>query len=396
MDLDQIKKYLDEQCTGCTADQYTVDVLNLQNDTCVPAPPPTASRKLERRRRNPRYVSPWRNDAGTWIRQYRRGGKKIRLPNGKNLDDAFWNAYDEAERQFLAGEVRQIGEKRTITGTIDAGLVALYKSTDFLSLAESSQRAMRQALERDLRKTYGSARLTHLRPKDIQQLVDEKAATTVTGARKLLAALHMFTKFCVRVELIATDPAVGVKGPRNKSAGYHTWTEPQISAFEAAHPIGSQARTSFALQLYTAQRPSDVKRMGWQHVGCDGLIRITQQKTGTSVAIPILPALQRVLDTLPKTNMTFLVNARGAPLTNYNGYWRKWVTEAGLPKECVPHGLRKSSLDRFAAAGCTAHQLKAISGHKTLSEVDRYTAKYDRELAAKQAVALLIAAKTGT
>ena len=40
---------------------------------------------------------------------------------------------------------------------------------------------------------------------------------------------------------------------------------------------------------------------------------------------------------------------------------------------CVFHGLRKAALTRLADAGCTTHEFAAISGHKTLSEVERYT-----------------------
>jgi integrase len=35
--------------------------------------------------------------------------------------------------------------------------------------------------------------------------------------------------------------------------------------------------------------------------------------------------------------------------------------------------LRKAALTRLADAGCSAHEIAAISGHKTLSEVQRYT-----------------------
>jgi len=35
--------------------------------------------------------------------------------------------------------------------------------------------------------------------------------------------------------------------------------------------------------------------------------------------------------------------------------------------------LRKAALTRLADAGCSVHEIAAISGHKTLSEVERYT-----------------------
>src|SRR6516225_5946883 len=46
---------------------------------------------------------------------------------------------------------------------------------------------------------------------------------------------------------------------------------------------------------------------------------------------------------------------------------------AGLPSNCRLHGLKKAGMTRFADAGATAHELMAISGHKTLSQVQLYT-----------------------
>ncbi|WP_082064366.1 tyrosine-type recombinase/integrase [Brevundimonas sp. KM4] len=36
-------------------------------------------------------------------------------------------------------------------------------------------------------------------------------------------------------------------------------------------------------------------------------------------------------------------------------------------------GLRKAAARRLAESGCTPHQIAAITGHKTLKEVERYT-----------------------
>jgi hypothetical protein len=44
-----------------------------------------------------------------------------------------------------------------------------------------------------------------------------------------------------------------------------------------------------------------------------------------------------------------------------------------LPARCRLHGLKKGGMRRAADAGMTTHELMAISGHKTLSEVQRYT-----------------------
>jgi integrase len=44
----------------------------------------------------------------------------------------------------------------------------------------------------------------------------------------------------------------------------------------------------------------------------------------------------------------------------------------------VFHGLRKAALTQLADAGCTAHEIAAISGHKTLTEIERYTKRADQ------------------
>jgi integrase len=349
------------------------------------------------RNRNPRYLKQYRDPAGNWINQYRRNGELIRLPNGRDFNDAFWAAYYHAEACVLRAEPRPIGETRAKPNSIDAALVSFYRSTTFLNLASSSQRAFRQSLERDFRPIVGVAPLAHLRPKHIITLISEKADKTPTGARLLLSAIRSFARHCVAVELIERDPSIGIKGPEIGSDGFATWTEDQIRRFEDHHPIGGLARLAEGLHVFTAQRTSDVIRMGWQHVR-DGVIRLTQQKTGMAVAIPIHPKLKPILDALPRTaDLSFLYAATGKRFGQsfYNAQWRKWCAEAGLPKECKPHGLRKAAARRLAEAGCNVHEIAAITGHRTLSEIQRYTEKVDRERLARQAIAA-ITTKTGT
>jgi integrase len=50
------------------------------------------------------------------------------------------------------------------------------------------------------------------------------------------------------------------------------------------------------------------------------------------------------------------------------------------------HGLRKAAARRLAEAGCTALQIAAITGHKTLKEVSRYTAAADQGRMARDAM----------
>jgi len=351
-----------------------------------------------KRRRNPRYLKQYRDHAGNWINQYRRNGRVIRLPNGLDFSEVWWKAYYEAEAAILAGEeVREIGESRTKPGSVSAALVAYYRSTSFCGLAANTKRTFRTSLERDFRVVYGDARIAHLRHKHVRDIIDEKTQKAPAGARTTLTALRSFMRFCVATEIVESDPTIGVRRPKLRSEGIHTWTETEIGQFEAYWPIDSVARLAMGLHLYTAQRASDVILMGWQNVGRDGVIRIKQQKTGAAVAVPIHPELERLLHAVPRTNLTFLLNGQGRPFVHgYMTRFREWCDAAGLPKRCSSHGLRKAAMNRLAEAGCNPLQIAAISGHRSLSEVQHYTEKVDRERLARQAMAAITQVKTGT
>jgi integrase len=56
---------------------------------------------------------------------------------------------------------------------------------------------------------------------------------------------------------------------------------------------------------------------------------------------------------------------------------REACDEAGLA-ECSSHGLRKACARRLAEAGATANEIAAVTGHKCLAEVTRYTRAADK------------------
>src|SRR5262249_7833594 len=62
------------------------------------------------------------------------------------------------------------------------------------------------------------------------------------------------------------------------------------------------------------------------------------------------------------------------------------IRDAGLPSRCKPHGLRKAAARRLAEAGCSASEIMAITGHKTLAEGERYTRAAEQERLARAAI----------
>ena len=90
------------------------------------------------------------------------------------------------------------------------------------------------------------------------------------------------------------DPTISVKKIKFRTDGIHSWSEDEIAQFEGYHGVGTKARLALALLLHTAQRRSDVIRMGRQHVRdtAEGrVVDVRQQKTGAGMAIPLHPEL---------------------------------------------------------------------------------------------------------
>lgn len=218
----------------------------------------------------------------------------------------------------------------------------------------------------------------------------ELAGGAPHAANNLLKCIRLLMRYAVELEWRDDDPTMGVRNIKTASLGFHTWSEDEIAAYEKRWEIGTRKRLAFALAFYTGQRRGDIVRMGRQHIRDDS-IEVRQQKTGVTLTIPLHPALRATLEAAPKDNLTFLTNRYGKPFSpaGFTGWFRECVEEAALPLGCGVHGLRKAAARRLAEAGCIAHQIAAITGHRTLKEVQRYTSAADQKRLAQDAIAAL-------
>jgi site-specific recombinase XerD len=133
--------------------------------------------------------------------------------------------------------------------------------------------------------------------------------------------------------------------------------------------------------------------MSYTHID-GGTIEVVQQKTGQEdsdekLVIPVHRNLQRELGLAKRRHVVILATAFGQPFTvkGFGNFMSDAIRAAGLPAKCKAHGLRKAAARRLAEAGCTAKQIQALTGHRSLEEVERYTRKADQKRLARQAVA---------
>ena len=221
----------------------------------------------------PKYVQHWVDGDGRAHCYFRRQGyPRVRLP-GLPWSPSFMAAYEAA----LAGPRGAIGAGRIKPGSVSAVVAEFFDSQQFFgSKSPGTQRMRRGILERFRLPPNGDRPFALLPPEWIEALLDAKPPH---AARSWLATLRSLCQFAIKRGLLRTDPTRDIKLRSIKSDGFHTWTDDEIAQFEAHHAIGTKPRLAFALLLYTAQRRSDVVRIGRQHIK-DGVLTVKQQKTG--------------------------------------------------------------------------------------------------------------------
>lgn len=344
------------------------------------------------------YVDSFRDARGV-VRYYfrrKRGDKRIVLP-GHPGDVEFMRAYELARLE--SGGATKRSTRAPVPGSFDALATAYYQSAPFQNLSASTQATYKGIVER-FRDTkgasgvrYGQNLVRQLTRRRVNEIIAAKMkASGPWAANNLLKVLRVMFTFALDNDWIAQDPTKDVKPIKAKTEGFTTWTEAHIEQFEAHHGSGTRARLALRLLLWTAQRRGDVVQMGRQHVGKDvngdATIRVRQNKTKATLVIPMHRKLrEEIAASATSNNLTFLLNKWGKPFSaaGFGNWFREVCDEAGLTGLSA-HGLRKAAARRLAEAGCTPHQIQAITGHKSLAEVARYTIAANQERMAREAM----------
>lgn len=333
-------------------------------------------------RKLPRYCERFTDRHGKSRIYFRRGkGPRIALP-----EDPTTEAFEEAYANALSGMVAERRQRPAAdaAGTIGALVTSYLGSAEYRQLRPTTKTGYRSRLD-ILRRDHASRTLAGMNRERISDKILGPFADRPGQRLAVLKMLRVLIRHATLLGWLKSDPTLGIKRP--KGGEIKSWSDVEIGVYEAQHKPGSRERLAFALMLYTGQRRSDVHRMTWADVQA-GTIRVIQQKTGAKLTIPLHGELRRILDVAPRQHMTILNTAFGQPFTvdGFSGFMRDAIKNAGLPLDCQPHGLRKAAGRRLAEAGCTAHEIMSILGHKTLAEAERCTREADQARLASAAI----------
>lgn len=303
----------------------------------------------------------------------RKGFPRTRLPGAPGSPE-FIDAYN-ACLKLEKGRALP-ATKHCKAGSFGALVEEYTGSAEFKGLAASTRKEAGYVLDA-LAKAYGEHSVKALERRHVA-LWRDKMQAKPGAANKMLRVLKVLMSFAVDRSYRKDNPVSRIK--MMKLGSFRAWDATELSLFERKWPLGTLERTGFALALYTGQRRGDLVRLSYASIA-GGILRLTQSKTGKSLSIPIHPELRKALPAIyPNDDTPILAKHARKPLNPvYFGHLMAAAIEAaGLPDECVLHGLRKSAAVALIEAGCTPHQAAAVTGHASIRMLEEYARDRDQ------------------
>ena len=317
------------------------------------------------------------------------GQKKVRLGAAPKTEE-FYDAYRRAIGQ----------QETTVRGKVKAGsfreLVVKYLAgTKFKRLDPDSTQGWQRSTLEDICQAYGHCLVENMRGKHVRAIRNEKidAGFPAAGNQRLKAMRAMF-KWGVEEEECENNPTLGVQKHSYHTDGHHQCTDEEMAQYRAFYPLGTKQRVAIDLVSYTSCRREDVVRFGPQHRR-NGRLAYRQAKNEhrnpIDLDIPVHPKLAMSLDAFSSEHLTLLAPEWGKPFSfkGFGNRFKEWCRAAGLPDYCTLHGVRKHTASTLAEEGATPHQIGSVTGHTSLKEIERYTAKARRKLLATEAIGKL-------
>lgn len=314
------------------------------------------------------YLKAYKAKNGAEYLYFRPTNERLPGPIGS---PEFRKAYSAA---LAAHESGRSNEPDKPTARTFAALIADYKaSTDYARLAAASQRAYNHQITW-LLSECGAFTVAGMKRGHVNILLAKRARVGAGTYNIFLAVLRVLINHAIRIDWRKDDPTLKIRSmPMDE---HRTWEPKELDAYRARWAIGTRERLAFDLGLYTGQRIGDCAKMTWADVDLiGGTIKVTQEKTGTKLQIPIHASLMESIAAVNRRGIAVIAKEDGARITtgSFRTMFRLANRAAGLPTDCRFHGLRKTAAAHLAEVGCTVHEIAAVTGHKSLSEIERYT-----------------------
>lgn len=349
------------------------------------------------------------NGAKSWIASYRLAdGRKVMETIGtlarlSDVADARQAARDSMTKA-AAGD-NPVAEKRTAAARNEASTVAAavarYLAGCDRNLKPKTAREWRRIFEHDVLPCWGDRPLAEVAKADVLALVNDKAARrerkrqgsadgAAVQAGKMLTRLRTFFAWAIANDLIAADPATGVRRPAKEASRDRVLSDGEIAAFwTGCDGLGAPFGPLFKLLLLTAQREGEVAGIRWAELDIDNRVWAipgARSKNGKPHTVHLNALAMEIIEQIPRIDGQDLLFS-GTGKTPVSGFSRAktridrlMVKAIGDDTELAPwvfHDLRRTATTGMARLNIPPHIADKILNH-TAGTIRGVAATYNR------------------
>jgi integrase/recombinase XerC len=216
----------------------------------------------------------------------------------------------------------------------------------------------------------------------------EQGYARSTVARRL-AAVRSWCRFLCRQGVLSTNPALGLRGPRQekKLPGFLATDDMGrlLAAPAADSPLGLRDRALFETLYSAGLRVSELVGLDVTDLDLDaGLATVRGKGRRERLALlgpPAVEALRAWLDARaavgPRaaTQAAVFLNRTGTRLSSRSvaRLLEKYLAQAGMGADASPHTLRHSFATHLLDAGADIRSVQELLGHRSLGTTQIYT-----------------------
>jgi integrase/recombinase XerC len=215
----------------------------------------------------------------------------------------------------------------------------------------------------------------------------EQQYAKTTIARRI-AAVRSWCRFLCRQGVLESNPALGLRGPRqDKPLPHFLPREDLLRLLEAPSgdtPLGLRDRALLESLYSAGLRVSELVGLDLGDVDLDdGLATVRGKGKRERLALLGPPAVEAIRAWLPHRQALMHPRAKDALYLNKNGtrlttrsvgrLLEKYLAQAGLDPRTSPHTLRHSFATHLLDAGADIRSVQELLGHRNLATTQIYT-----------------------
>jgi integrase/recombinase XerD len=235
------------------------------------------------------------------------------------------------------------------------------------------------------------ADLYSVNEKDLTAYIAHRRTDKATTANRRLTVFKRFYRHALRMNLVKSDPCIGLRAAKQALRFPKTLSEDQVTALLNAPDVetclGLRDRTMLELMYASGLRVSEIVSLKTTALGLnEGVIQVVNGKGGKERLVPFggeagqwlgryLAEARTPLLEGKTSDSVFIGRHTGRGLTR-QAFWaliRRYAVIANIPVALSPHTLRHAFATHLLNHGADLRVVQLLLGHADISTTQIYT-----------------------